>query len=273
MGLAEVQGYAIEASRAGGYLAGLRDEHEARVRWQSRVEPLMRRVEEAFWVPETAYYALALDGDGRQVQTISSNPGHLLWTRALAPERAQRVAEVLLSPEMYSGWGIRTVGRGQTIYNPISYHNGSVWPHDNAIAALGMARYGLGESAMKVLDGMFAASEQFRYQRLPELYCGMGRGELEFLVQYPVSCSPQAWASGAMFMLLQGALGLEPDAPKRRLQIKNPMLPRTVRRIDLLRMRVGGAEVSLRFERTGRRTHADVLDVRGAPLRVEIEIE
>ena len=174
---------------------------------------------------------------------------------------------------MYGGWGIRTVGRGQTVYNPLSYHNGSVWPHDNALCALGMARYGLADGALEILGGLFAAAEQFDRQRLPELFCGMSRGEREFLVHYPVSCSPQAWASGALFMLLQAALGLDPDAPEGRLRIWNPRLPRILRRLDLLSMRVGRAQVSLRFARSGRRTHADVLDVRGGPLRVEIEVD
>lgn len=271
--LVEVQGYVVDAYRSAAFLCRLRGDEEAATKWESRIAPFMRRLDEAFWVHETQYYALALDGEGRQVPTISSNPGHLLWSRALGPERARRVADVLLSPEVYSGWGIRTVGRGQTVYNPISYHNGTIWPHDNAIAALGMARYGLHTQAMKVLDGLFAASEQFRYQRLPELFCGMGRGDREFLVQYPVSCSPQAWASGALFMLLQGSLGFEPDAPRKRLTIRNPSLPRSLRRLDLLSMQIGVAQVSLRFERSGRRTHVDVLDVRGGPLRVEIEIE
>jgi glycogen debranching enzyme len=174
---------------------------------------------------------------------------------------------------MYTGWGIRTLARGQTAYNPLSYHNGSVWPHDNALAALGMARYGLQDAAMTVLAGLFAASEHFRYQRLPELFCGMSRGDREFLVQYPVSCSPQAWASGALFMLLQASLGLDPDAAQGRLRIWNPRLPESLRRLELRSMRIGRALVSLRFERTGKRTHADVIDIRGEKLRVEIQLE
>lgn len=271
--LVEVQGYAVDAWRSAAWLARLRGEDVLADAWASRIEPFKRRLEEAYWNDQTGFYGLAVDGDGHQVPTISSNPGHLLWSRAVRPDRAARIAEVLLSPELYSGWGIRTVGRGQTVYNPLSYHNGTVWPHDNAIAALGMARYGLADGAMKVFDGLFTASEQFRYQRLPELFCGMGRGDREFLVQYPVSCSPQAWASGSLFMLLQASLGLDPDGPRQRLRIHNPRLPRTVRRLELLSMRVGQALVSLRFERAGRRTHPDVLDVRGGPLRVEIELE
>jgi glycogen debranching enzyme len=135
-----------------------------------------------------------------------------------------------------------------------------------------MARYGLHEQAREVLEGMFAAARQFRHYRLPELFCGTGRGDREFLVKYPVSCSPQAWASGSLFLMLQACLGLDPDAEGGRLRIWNPYLPREVQRLELRRMRVGRAQVSLRFERTAKRTHVDVLDLRGGPLRVEIEI-
>jgi glycogen debranching enzyme len=271
--LIEVQGYVIDAYRHAAALAAVRGEGERARAWAERGERLARRLDSAFWVPDTEFYALAIDGAGRQVPTVSSNPGHLLWSRALPRERASRVAEVLLSPELYSGWGIRTVGRGQTVYNPIAYHNGTVWPHDNAMAALGMSRYGMADRALTVLEGLFAAGEHFRQYRLPELFCGMARGEREFLVEYPVSCSPQAWASGSVFMLLQAALGLDPHAPAGRLAIRNPKLPRSIRQLDLLGMRVGNANVSLRFARSGRRTHTDVLDVRGGPLKIEIEID
>src|SRR5262249_35643348 len=136
----------------------------------------------------------------------------------------------------------------------------------------GMARYGMRDGAVEILDAMLLASRSFRYQRLPELFCGMGRGDREFLVQYPVSCTPQAWAAGAVFMLLQAVLGLDADAANGRLRIWNPRLPSGLRRLDLHGMRVGSARVGLRFGRTGARTHCDVLSVEGGPLRVEIEI-
>ncbi len=271
--LVEVQGYVVDAYRQASILAAVRGEGDLARAWHDAGERIERRIDAAFWVPESEFYALALDGAGQRVPTMSSNPGHLLWSRAVSHERARRVADVLLGAELYSGWGIRTVGRGQTVYNPISYHNGTVWPHDNAITALGMSRYGMADQALVVLDGLFAAGEHFRHHRLPELFCGMARGEREFLVQYPVSCSPQAWASGAVFMLLQATLGLEPHAPAGRLKIRNPRLPRSIRQLDFLGMRVGPATVSLRFGRSGRRTHTDVLDVRGGSLKVEIEID
>ncbi len=270
--LIEVQGYLVDAYRNGGRLAGVMGEHERAAAWTARVEPLRQRIEQVFWNEQTQFYALALDGSGRQVPTLTSNPGHLLWSRAVTPERAERIAEVLLGGNMFSGWGVRTLARGQAVYNPISYHNGTVWPHDNAIAGLGMARYGQRTSALRILDALLEASRSFRHQRLPELFCGMSRGEREFLVQYPVSCSPQAWAAGALFMLLQGVLGLDPDAPASRLRIWNPRLPPSIRRLELHDMRVGQSQVALRFARSGQRTHADVLEIKGAPLHVRVEI-
>ena len=270
--LVEVQGYVVDAYRSAGRLAAIMGSHDQAAAWTARVEPLRRRIEEAFWNEPSRFYALALDGSGAQVPTLASNPGHLLWSRAISPERATRVAEVLLGPEMWSGWGMRTLARGQPVYNPISYHNGTVWPHDNALCGLGMARYGMRDEALRILEAMLEASRSFRHQRLPELFCGMARGDREFLVQYPVSCSPQAWAAGAIFMLLHAVLGLDPDAAAGRLRIWNPRLPVSLRRLELHHMRVGGSEVSLRFVRTGSRTHADVVAVSGAPLRVEIEI-
>jgi len=272
IGLVEVQGYAVDAYREAGRLAAVMGEEERSAEWLGRVEPMRRRIEEWFWNAESRFYALAIDGSGRQVPTVTSNPGHLLWSRAVSPERAARVGEVLLGAEMFSGWGVRTLARGQAAYNPISYHNGTVWPHDNAIAGLGMARYGMRDGAVEILDAMLQASRSFRYQRLPELFCGMGRGDREFLVQYPVSCTPQAWAAGAVFMLLQAVLGLDADAANGRLRIWNPRLPSGLRRLDVHGMRVGSARVGLRFGKTGSRTHCDVLSVEGGPLRVEIEI-
>jgi glycogen debranching enzyme len=234
---------------------------------------IRRTLHDRFWVEETGYYALALDGEGHQVPTITSNPGHLLFCGAALPERASRIVDVLMAEGMYTGWGVRTLARGQAIYNPLSYHNGSVWPHDNAFLALGAARVGRGDAALALLDGLYRASLHFRRLRLPELFCGLGRAEGDFLVKYPVSCSPQAWASGAFFLLLQACLGLQPDAPGRRLMIANPRLPPFLDMLDLLGLRVGRARVSLHFARHGTRTHADLVDATGDDaIRVQIEI-
>lgn len=270
--LVEVQGYAVDAWRHAARMAALRGESELARVWADRAAAFAVALERSFWSDDTSFYALALDGNGQRVPTITSNPGHLLWSRAIGEDRARRVANTLLSHDMYSGWAIRTLGRGQRVYNPLSYHNGSVWPHDNAIAALGMSRYGLGRAAQRVLAGLLAAADHFHHQRLPELFCGMDRGEREFLVHYPVSCSPQAWASGSLLMALQAVLGLEPDALAGRLAIRNPRLPTAVSRLDLLDLRVGAARVDLRFVRSDQHTHAEVLDIRDGPVKVEIEV-
>ncbi len=270
--LVEVQGYAVDAWRHAAALARLRGEADLARTWSDRAASFGVAIERAFWCPESEFYALALDGAGRQVRTITSNPGHLLWSRAIGEARARRVAGVLVSPDMYSGWAIRTLARGQQAYNPISYHNGSVWPHDNALCALGMARYGFLRPAQKVLSGLLAATEHFAHQRLPELFCGLERGEHEFLVHYPVSCSPQAWAAGSLLMGFQAVLGLDPCAPEGRLVIRNPRLPPSVQTLELRELRVGDARLDLRFVRSGAHTHAEVLDIRHAALRVEIEV-
>jgi glycogen debranching enzyme len=178
---------------------------------------------------------------------------------------------VLLSREMFSGWGIRTLARGQVVYNPLSYHNGTIWPHDNAIIALGLARNGLTDAALKVFDSLFHAAEFFHHLRLPELFCGLSREELDVLVQYPVSCSPQAWASGALFMLLQASLGLEPDAPANILRITQPRLPSWLKRVDLIGMRIGKTQISLRIQGGGKRTYVDVIEQIGEEIKIVVE--
>jgi glycogen debranching enzyme len=271
--LVEVQGYVVGAYLAMADLMAARGEVARAAGLAERAEAMRQRIAEAFYVERTKYWALAIDGRDRPVPTITSNPGHLLFVDALADRaQASRLVEVLMSDEMFTGWGIRTLARGQAVFNPLSYHNGSVWPHDNALCALGAARHGRGDAALEVLEGLYTASQHFRRSRLPELFCGLGRGDGDFLVHYPVSCSPQAWASGAFFLLMQACLGLRPNAAAQRLTVCGPRLPSFLERIDLHNLRIGNSRVTLHFARHGARTHCDVLEVTGEPLGISIEV-
>jgi glycogen debranching enzyme len=167
---------------------------------------------------------------------------------------------------------VRTLGKGQPAYNPLSYHNGTVWPHDNAMAAMGMACYGLTRSAGRVLEGLWAAAKHFRHLRLPELFCGLDRQAGQFPVHYPVACSPQAWASGALFLLLRACLGLFPDAPRRTLHIASPALPEWLDHLTLRGLRIGSARATLEFTRNGSGTFVAVGDVENGPLHVRIDL-
>ena len=271
--LVEVQGYVVAAYDAMARIRRRRGDLRGAHQMRERARAMRRRIDEAFWVEETGFYALALDGRGRQVPTITSNPGHLLFCRAAPSTRVGHLAQVLLGGGMYSGWGVRTLARGQAVYNPLSYHNGTVWPHDNALIAVGLAQSGRVAEALTIFEGLYQASLHFRDMRLPELFCGMARGEDDFLVHYPVSCSPQAWASATFFLLIQAALGLHPEAPLGRLTIRNPRLPRFLRVFDIEGMRVGESLVSLHFKQHDDRTHVDLTRIEGdRRLKVNIEI-
>ncbi|BDG08269.1 amylo-alpha-1,6-glucosidase [Anaeromyxobacter paludicola] len=270
--LVEVQGYAVDALRRMARLYRRRGNVDEATRLAARSRRLAQRIEERFWMPSRGTYAIALDRDGRQVDAITSNPGHLLFSRALSRERADQVAASLLSEGMWSGWGIRTLARDQRAYNPLSYHNGTIWPHDNSMAAFGLACFGRTAEAVRVLDGLWEAAQHFRHLRLPELFCGLDRAGQAFPVHYPVACSPQAWASGAFFLLLRGALGVFPDAPRHALHISSPRLPEWLDELTLQGLRVGRARADLRFTRSGGGTFVAVTNVTGGPLHVRIDL-
>lgn len=222
--LAEVQGYVYAAYRARAALARDAGDEHTQTRWDGAAEDLRRRFNEAFWLPERGWYALALDGDKRPVDALASNMGHCLWTGIVEEDKAAAVAAHLLSPAMFSGWGVRTLAITGAAYNPLSYHNGSVWPHDNAIIAAGLARYGFRHEAARIATAQLTVAEYFG-GRLPELFCGFDRDEFGEPVPYPAACSPQAWASAAPFLLLRALLGLEPDAPDGVVRLE-PAVPR-----------------------------------------------
>jgi glycogen debranching enzyme len=270
--LVEVQGYCADAYGRGARVLEVLGDLDGARTYRARAEKMRALIERTMWLEDARRYAFAVDGDGRPLNTVVSNVGHLMWSRVPSDERAAATARLLVGRASSSGFGIRTLAAGQPVYNPLSYHNGTVWPHDNALVARGFCNYGLREEALKVFDGLYNAMAYLGDDRIPELYCGMARKEGP-LVRYPVACSPQAWAAAAPFLLLQSILGLNADAPRRRLSIKTPILPPYVRRVDLNDLRVGSSVVSMRFRRVGARCHVDRLDVAGAPLRTQIELE
>jgi glycogen debranching enzyme len=270
--LVEVQGYAIDARRRLAALyerTGRGGEAEA-LRAAARAQA--QAVEARLWMEEKGTYALALDAEKRQVDAVTSNPGHLLFSGAARRDRAARVRDVLRSPAMWSGWGIRTLAAGQPAYNPLSYHGGTVWPHDNALCAMGFASYGWTRDACDVLGSMWDVAQHFRRLRLPELFCGLSRDEGEFPVHYPVACSPQAWSSAAWFLLLRATLGLFPDAPGRELRVVQPVLPAWLDELTLEGLRIGPARATIRFFRGPTGAFAEVLAIEGGELRVRIEV-
>jgi glycogen debranching enzyme len=260
--LVEVQGYVIDALRRAAQLYRLlgRPDDEA-VLLETRAEEGLVAIDRAFWLEERGLYAMALDGKGVPVDALTSNPAHLFWSGAARPERAARAAEVLLSDHLFSGFGLRTMGRHEAAYSPISYHNGSIWPHDTSIAAAGLARYGRTEEALRLIEALISAVERYEARRLPELFGGFSRAETPYPVEYPTSNAPQAWASGAMLLLVTTLLGLEIDAFEHRLRVR-PALPARVGWLRLSGLRVAENEVAIEVRR---QANGIAVDVRGVP--------
>ena len=229
-------------------------EREKASELRSKAITLQARFEEKFWSEELGFYALTLDPDKQAVHSISSNVGHCLWSGIVRRNHASRVAERLMRPEMSSGWGIRTLSTDNPAYNPFSYHRGSIWAHDNSIIALGLKRYGYSEAVADTAKGIIDAASYFTSYRLPELYAGVERTPGSFPVPYSDANLPQAWAAASVFQLLQAILGLQADAPNRRLYV-DPVLPEWLPDVTLSRVEIGNAEVDLRFWREGDRTH------------------
>jgi glycogen debranching enzyme len=257
--LAEVQGYVYAAKRAMARLARHRGEMELAARLDTAADVLRDRFDEAFWMPKAGFYAMALDGEKRQVGSIGSNAGQALWTGIVPAERAARVAARLLEPDMFSGWGVRTFASGQPGYNPVGYHTGSIWPHDNALIAAGLKASGATDGANLLAGRLIEAAQWFPDLRLPELFCGFPRDEVGAPVAYPVACSPQAWAAAAPFYLLHTMLGLRADATANRLELIRPTLPDWLGRITIKGLPVGGCTVDLLVHRWRGRTSAELL--------------
>jgi glycogen debranching enzyme len=257
--LAEVQGYVFDARTRIARLARLRGETSLAERLERQAEDLRRRFEEAFWSDDQAFYAMALDGDKRRLDAIASNAGHCLWSGIVSPERAGRVVDRLMAPDMFSGWGVRTYAAGQPGYNPIGYHTGTVWPHDVSLIAAGFKRYGRHEEANRLVGRMFEAAQHFADFRLPELFCGFDRDVSQVPVPYPVACSPHAWAAGSVFLFLETMLGLRPHADQLELELEQPELPDWVQKVTVANLRVGDATVDLLFHRWRGGTSAEVI--------------
>ncbi len=241
----EVQGYAYAAWRAGAALATAFSRPELATKCASRAEELRSRFEDVFWCDELSTYALALDGDKQPCRVRSSNAGQCLFSGIAAPDRAVKVGQALLQPDLFSGWGIRTVAASEARYNPMGYHVGGVWPHDNAVIASGMARYGMASEATRVFTGMFDAAMYFDLHRIPELFCGFPRDEGQGPILYPVACAPQAWSAAAVFLMFQACLGLRIDAIDSRISLVRPTLPPFLSRAKIMNLRVGKASVDL----------------------------
>ena len=250
--LVEVQGYVFAAFQGLAALAARRGDEERAARWTEMAEKLRAAVEAHFWMEDREFYALAIDGDGRQCAVRTSNAGHLLYVGLPSPERAQRVAAQLLSGNLNSGWGVKTLADDEIPFNPMSYHNGSIWPHDTAICAAGLARYQERDSVVRLMSGMFEAAVHFN-MRLPELFCGFTRSAGEAPVAYPVACLPQAWSAGSVFMMMQACLGIRVDGWKREITVERPRLPIGIDNLSIRHIAVGEAKVDVIFERIGDR--------------------
>ena len=268
--LVEVQGYCYEAQYRMAQLLRMFGDTGRADRLRKSAAELAKKIEKSFWLPAENFYAMGLDSHKRPLEVIASNTGHLLFTRAIARDRARLVVERFMRDDMQSGWGWRTLAASERVFNPLSYHRGSVWPHDNSLTAHGMALYGFRDEVKQIFTCLYQAALNFRDYRLPELFCGVQRNEYDEPVHYPVSCSPQAWASGAFFLLLTSVLGIRPSAARKELNIVNPALPDWLDFLRVRNLRIGNSRVSLDFTRQGQRSFCNVVDVSGEKLLINV---
>jgi len=247
--LCEVQGYVYEAKQKAGMLALRLDKKKKGEELQREAETLQKKFVKSFWLQKLGTYAIALDGKKKRCKVRSSNAGHCLFSGIATEEHARSIAGQMLEEEFFTGWGIRTIASSEPRYNPMSYHNGSVWPHDNALIGYGMSRYGLKEEVAKVMTGLFDASIFADSHRLPELFCGFNRCPGEGPTLYPVACDPQAWASAAVFLLLQACLGISIQAQENKVYVNKPILPPFLQEVTVKNLRVGASSLDITFKR------------------------
>lgn len=250
--LAEVQGYVYDAKMRWALILEKMGEVAQSRRLRESARQLKQAFRQAFWMGDARFIALALDKDKQRVETIASNAGHCLWSGLLDKKNAAQVVKRLLAPDMFSGYGIRTMSSKARAYNPLSYHNGSVWPHDNSLIVMGFTRYGFRQEANRVIEGLLQAAKHFNY-RLPELFCGFGRDQGE-PIPYPAACAPQSWAAGTVFLLIQALLGLFPRVSQGQLYL-DPVLPGSLSRIEIRNLQVGEGTLDLLVKREGHEYH------------------
>jgi glycogen debranching enzyme len=270
--LVEVQGYAYAARLAASFCASALEFRERAEALAAEAERLRRRFEEAFWCEEIGLYALALDGHKSACRVRTSNPGHALGTGIAAPERGARVAAALLRADFYSGWGVRTVAKGEARYNPMSYHDGSIWPHDNAMLAQGLARYGAKSGVITIFESLMRATSYLDHRRIPELYCGFARRPGRGPTLYPAACSPQAWAASAPFSLIQSMLGLEFKPEEAEIRLNNPVVPQLAGAITLRNVRLGNASADFTVHPSPGGIALEVLRTQG-DLRISLVVD
>ncbi|TWF47848.1 amylo-alpha-1,6-glucosidase [Neorhizobium alkalisoli] len=261
--LCEVQGYVFAAKRFAAQMAARLGHHDMATELKEAAEKLRIRFEADFWDEDLGTYVMALDGMKRPCRVRSSNAGHALFSGIASLDHAKRVAATLLSRDGFSGWGIRTIAQGEARYNPMSYHNGSIWPHDNAAIAIGFAQYDLKEEAARVFEGLFDAAKGQEMRRLPELFCGFIRKPGRGPTPYPVACSPQAWAASATFGILGACLGLEQAHSENEIRFRKPTMPRFLDEIVLRNVQIGSSSADFRMHRYGNDVATNVLDRRG----------
>jgi glycogen debranching enzyme len=266
--LCEVQAYTYAAKRSAAMLASEFGENDYSLKLNLEADNLQRRFEEEFWCEEIGMYALALDGKKEQCKVRSSNAGQTLFCKIGTPEHSAKICTQLMTPQLFSGWGIRTIGSGELRYNPMSYHNGSIWPHDNALIGLGLSMYGFQDAVAAILNGLYEASLHVDLHRLPELFCGFHkRSDSGGPTLYPVACAPQAWAAGAPYLLLQASLGLSVKALERQVCFSNPTLPPNIEEVRIENLGVPGGECDVIVHRHTGGVDVDVLRKQG-----EIEV-
>lgn len=259
MAVVEVQGYLYDAKRKMSELYEFIGSEEKANKLREEALEIKELFNNHFWMENEKFYALALDKDKHQIQTITSDPGHALWSEIIQEDRSFEIAKQLMAEGLFSGWGIRTMSKNEKVYSPVAYHNGTVWPHDNSIIALGFAKYGFKEHVNQIVSAIFASAEQFDGNRLPELFCGFGSKQEESIIPFPVACSPQAWAAGTPFALVQALLGIQVNSFKQLITL-NPTLPDDIKWIEFNGIQIGKGSVDLIMKRENAQIIVDITE-------------